>query len=78
MLMVFVNDIHSRPPCLNSNLEETLVVIYLQCCHAGVLSSKSKSLHCEIISVCVIAHIQSSVVQIIIFFCVLSSYELYF
>ena len=24
MLMVFVNDIHSRPPCLNSNLEETL------------------------------------------------------
>ena len=25
MLMVFVNDIHSRPPCLNSNLEETLI-----------------------------------------------------
>ena len=25
MLMAFVNDIHSRPPCLNSNLEETLV-----------------------------------------------------
>ena len=24
MLMVFVNDIHSRPPCLNSNLDETL------------------------------------------------------
>ena len=24
MLMFFVNDIHSRPPCLNSNLEETL------------------------------------------------------
>ena len=24
MLMVFVNDIHSRPPCLISNLEETL------------------------------------------------------
>ena len=26
MLMLFVNDIHSRPPCLNSNLEETLYV----------------------------------------------------
>ena len=25
MLMVFVNDIHSRPPCLISNLEETLL-----------------------------------------------------
>ena len=25
MLMLFVNDIHSRPPCLNSNLEETLM-----------------------------------------------------
>ena len=25
MLMVFINDIHSRPPCLNSNLEETLL-----------------------------------------------------
>ena len=24
MLMLFVNDIHSRPPCLNFNLEETL------------------------------------------------------
>ena len=24
MLMIFVNDIHSRPPCLNPNLEETL------------------------------------------------------
>ena len=23
---VFFNDIHSRPPCLNSNLEETLFV----------------------------------------------------
>ena len=22
--MVFINDIHSQPPCLNSNLEETL------------------------------------------------------
>ena len=27
MLMVFVNDIHSRPPGLNSNLEETLDII---------------------------------------------------
>ena len=26
MLMVFVNDIHSRPPCLNTNLEETLLM----------------------------------------------------
>ena len=25
--MVFINDIHSRPPCLNSNLEETLLAI---------------------------------------------------
>ena len=26
MLMLFVSDIHSRPPCLNSNLEETLTI----------------------------------------------------
>ena len=28
--MLFVNDIHS-PPCLNSNLEETLSYIYFFC-----------------------------------------------
>ena len=28
MLILFFNDIHSRPPCLDSNLEETLDGVY--------------------------------------------------
>ena len=31
MLMLFVNDIHSRRPCLNFNLEETLHVLQVLC-----------------------------------------------
>ena len=41
--MLFVNDVHSRPPCLNSNLEETLY-IYICVCTKKIVIERTRDL----------------------------------
>ena len=50
MLMLFVNDIHSRPPCLNSNLEETLSDVAF----ASVYTEKTRLKKCLIMIIIII------------------------
>ena len=66
MLLLFFNDIHSRPPCLNSNLEETLDSLKRTGPSSGVVASivlVSKGLDCpgvslaEVCAICLRCHL---------------------